>query len=245
MSRIHIRCLLIVAVCQLLLGPSASPAQDWDPISFGVNGGSLVGSIAYQVPSGKDSGIKGGGSCDPGEVSVRAFKSELTGACSSGAYFPRGRRCAECKAKKGQDDQARGTRDEAATGEWVVKDAKNPNAFEFEFGSFDSPVRGSEDDVFFIGAGYRRFLLQAGNRDRLRFSAGVGLAVYYLDPGEKLGFNARVGAEIGLNPRARDPENLRTYVTLDLTLIHHRLDSDLDTTGGMVGIRLHFPGKRP
>lgn len=254
MPRIHIRCLLIVAVCQLLLGPSSSPAQDWDPISAGVGGGSLVGSIAYQPPSGKNSGIHAG-ACNPGAVGVKAFKGELQGACTRRLYVPRGRRCAECRPKDNLDVKARGTSDEwtpTDDGEWVVKDSKNPNAFELEFGQIqfdDAPAEGFDEDVFFVSAGYRRALLAAGKRDSFRLIAGVGLGVYDLDPdrersrqaGEKLGFHAKLVAEIGLNPKAKEPPTT-TYVTLELAVVHHRLDTGLDTTGGMVGIRFHFPG---
>ncbi len=248
MPRIEIRCLLFFVACQLLLGPGESLAidQDWDPFSLAISKGSLVASVAWQLPAAKcdviiavaEAAEEG---CTPGSVSVRTCKSELKNACDSNPYFPRGRRCAVCQEKKAQ-----GTLDEKApAGEFMIKDAKNPNAFEFEFGTFeldDTPVPGGKDDIFFIAAGYRRFLLQAGKRDRLRLSAGVGLGVYYLEPGEKLGFNAKVGAEIGLNPKAK--ETGTTYVTLDLGVVYHRIDSGLDTTGGMAGIRLHFPTKR-
>lgn len=260
MPRIDIRCLLIVATFQWLLGPSASPAQDWDPIAAGVAHGSLVGSISYQPPSGKNSGIRAG-DCDPGEAEVQAFKDELEGACTRNLYVPRGRRCGECRPKENLDPAAHGS----SGGEWVIKDSKNPNAFEFEFGQIefdDAPAEGLEKEVFFISAGYRRALLAAGKRDRFRLLAGFGLGVYDLDAdseesrpaGEKLGFHAKIGAEIGFNPRAKELRiragkkggavpTMATYVTLELALVHHQLDTGLDTTGLMAGIRFHFPNE--
>ncbi len=250
MPKIRIRCLLTVAACQLLLGPSASPAQDWDPIAYGIAHGSLVGSIAYQPPSGKGSGINSG-SCDPDEVEVQAFRSELLSACSRTLYFPRGRRCGVCIPKADLDGENQGTsNEEEPPGRWVIKDSKNPNAFELELGRLefeDAADVGFEEDVFFIGAGYRRFLLHGGKRDSFRLLAGVGLGAYYLSSddaerqsGTEFGFNAKIGAEIGINPRAKDVP--KAYYTLELAVVHHRVDSDIESTGGMIGFRVHLPG---
>ncbi len=255
MQRIHVRCLVVFAACQLLFGAQEGQAKEpWEPISFAIKAGSLTGSFVSQFAArpeekekekeksdaARDGTETAAESCTLGEIKLLSDKSDYAKACEGfGLYFPRGRRCMERREGKTAAGEPQG--------EWVViKDGKNPNAVEFEFGEVeldDTPVPGSKDDVLYVAAGYRRYLLQAREHDRMRIYAGVGAGAYDVESDWQAGLNARVGLELGLNMKSRENGGF-PYFTVEVEAIYHWLDSGLDTTDVLGGIRMHLPGKK-
>lgn len=224
MSKIHIRCLLVSATCLLLLGAGDSLAlgQDWDPISFAASVGSWAASFVYQ-PAARDCHPE---TCEPKADTIDAFKD--ASACTKKWYVPRGRRCAKCDLDTGKMG--------------VFKDMKTPNAFEIELGNVeieDTPTPGSEADVDYLSVVYRRYFLHYGEQDRWRFFVGAGVGLYDLEPERELGVNARIGGMVGLNPVALEKGN--PYWAFEATAVYHRLNSGLETTDLLIGIRLHLP----
>jgi len=121
---------------------------------------------------------------------------------------------------------------------------KKRSAFEFTVGLAESDEQtslGEDIDVFYGSLGYRYYVLQNDEFNRVRLFTGVGLGAYDPQSGpgsSEIGLNLKVGGEFSW--RNRQPDKLHAPVELSVT--YHRLESGLDFFDYTVGIRLLLPG---